>query len=264
MANERPTEASLAGEVINILNDLNPWWFSGRMRKPPPPYQRRGVPDLLKRMERPQGLIEVVRGPRQVGKTTAIEQIVHHMLTHGVKPSDILFVRFDQEVLRESSGGLLPIARWFEKQVRARPFERGKTSCLFLDEIHKLERWDEDVKHLGDTFPLRIMITGSSSVLVSRGGRESLAGRTITSDFPTFQFGEMLEAFAKKPRRLPRYRGLESVFDINDPRELFEPRTLSNRNKSSRYEDNSKSTTIAVATPDSTTERLAKINGPTI
>ena len=73
-------------EVINILNDLNPWRFSGKMRKPPPPYQRRGVPDLLKRMERRQGLIEVVRGRRQVGKTTAIEQIVHHMLsTHGKK-----------------------------------------------------------------------------------------------------------------------------------------------------------------------------------
>jgi uncharacterized protein len=222
MVNERPPEASLAGEVINILNDLNPWWFSGRMRKPPPPYQRRGVPDLLKRMERPQGLIEVVRGPRQVGKTTAIEQIIHHMLTHRVKPSDILFVRFDQEVLRESGGGLLPIARWFEKHVRARPFERGKTSYLFLDEIHKLGRWDEDIKHIGDTFPVRIMITGSSSVLDSRGGRESLAGRTITCDFPTFQFSEMLEAFVKKPRRLPDYRSLESVFDIDDPRALFE------------------------------------------
>lgn len=170
---------------------------------------------------RPQGLIEVVRGPRQVGKTTAMEQIISHMLTNKVKRSDILLVRFDQEILRESRGGLLPIARWYERHVRGRPFQEGKTSYIFLDEIHKLERWDEDVKHFGDTFPARLMITGSSSVLVSRGGRESLAGRTTTSDFPTFQFGEILEAFMPNPDRLP-YRSFENVFDEEEPHVFFE------------------------------------------
>ncbi len=104
MVNEQVTDSLLDDEVINILMDLNPWWETGRMRRPPHSYQRRGVPDLLQRMVRPQGLIEVVRGPRQVGKTTAIEQIIEHMLTHKVKPTDILFVMFDQEVLRETRG----------------------------------------------------------------------------------------------------------------------------------------------------------------
>ena len=104
MVNEQVTGSPLDDEVIKILEDLNPWWQTGKMRRTPPSYHRRGVPELLKRMERPQGLIEVVRGPRQVGKTTAIEQIIEHMLANNVKPTDILFVRFDQEVLRESRG----------------------------------------------------------------------------------------------------------------------------------------------------------------
>ena len=177
---------------------------------------------LLERMVRPQGLIEVVRGPRQVGKTTAIEQIIEYMLKNKVTPKDILFVMFDQEVLRETRGGLVPIVRWYESRVRGRPSKLGKNSYIFLDEVHKLERWDEHVKHVGDTFPVRLMITGSSSVLVSRGGRESLAGRTITSDFPTFQFGEMLEAWGRHADRLPAYYPFEHLFDVDDPREIFD------------------------------------------
>jgi predicted AAA+ superfamily ATPase len=215
-------EASLSGEVIAVLRDLNPWWETGKLRRSAPPYRRRGVPALLQRMLARKGLIEVIRGPRQVGKTTAIEQIIEEVLRRRVKRTDVLFVRFDQEVLRESQGGLLPIVRWYEKQVRRRPFEEGRTAYIFLDEVHKLERWDEDVKHLGDTFPLRLMITGSSSVLVSKGGRESLAGRTITTDFPTFQFGEVLEAWQTIASRLPHYSDFEALFDAKDPREIFE------------------------------------------
>ena len=81
-------------------------------------------------------------------------------------------------------------------------FEAGPASFIFLDEVHKLPRWDEDVKHLFDTFPVRVMLTGSSSVLVTKGGRESLAGRTIMTDFPTFQFREVLEAWMPIAQRL--------------------------------------------------------------
>src|SRR5437879_5912886 len=113
--------AALPAEVEQILFDLNPWWTLGTLRKPPPPYLRRNVPELLESMSRPQGLIEVVRGPRQVGKTTAIEQIIYHLLRGRARPLDMLFVRFDQEVLRNVPGGLLQIVRWFEARVRRRP-----------------------------------------------------------------------------------------------------------------------------------------------
>jgi len=78
MITEQPADSSLSNEVIHVLNDLNPWWDSGKTRREPPLYLRRGVPDLQERMMRPKGLIEVVRGPRQVGKTTAMEQIISH------------------------------------------------------------------------------------------------------------------------------------------------------------------------------------------
>ena len=174
-------QKAISTDAIQILADLNPWWETGRLRKPSPHYHRRGVPQLIHRMVRGGQLIEIIRGPRQVGKTTAIEQIIERLLANGVRPTDILFVRFDQEVLRESEAGLLPIVRWFEAIIRKRRLEEGAVSYIFLDEVHKLAGWNDDIKHLGDTFPVRLMLTGSSSVLVARGTRESLAGRVITT-----------------------------------------------------------------------------------
>ncbi len=213
--------SGMSPEVVQVLEDLNPWWTTGRLRKSPHTYLRRGVPELVARIVRSKGLIEIIRGPRQVGKTTAIEQIIHHLLQNKTDPRDIIFVRFDQEVLRETHGGLLAIIRWYQDIVRRRAFEKGPASFIFLDEVHKLPRWDEDVKHLFDTFPVRVMLTGSSSVLVTKGGRESLAGRIIMTDFPTFQFREVLEAWMPIAQRLGPSKKFSELFQLTEPREFF-------------------------------------------
>jgi predicted AAA+ superfamily ATPase len=213
----------LRDDALPILEDFNPWWFPRKPRRPLPGYRRRGVPELLQRLSRKKGLIEIIRGPRQVGKTTAIGQAIEHLLAQGVRPQDVLFVRFDQEVLRESSGGLIPIVRWFERKVRKRPLNQGAPAYVFLDEVHKLERWDEDVKFLWDTFRIRLILTGSSSVLVARGGRESLAGRAFTTEMPTFQFREVLEAWMPSlASRLPPATNSGDLL-FQDPRQAFAP-----------------------------------------
>jgi predicted AAA+ superfamily ATPase len=190
---------ALSVEAGQVLRELNPWWTEpGAVRPDPPPYRRPLVAELRRRLLRPRGLIEVVRGPRQVGKTTAIHQIVQDLIRSGVRPREILFVRFDLELLREEPAALRSILAWFEAEIRRRPLRSGRPAYVFLDEVHKLRRWHEEVKHVGDTYPLRMLLTGSSSVLVARGGRESLAGRIFTTELPAFSFREVLECW--KPR----------------------------------------------------------------
>ena len=138
--------------------------------------------------------MQVVRGPRQVGKTTAVLQIIEDLLVSGVAPTDLLLLRFDLQVLREV-GGLLGVIAWYEQEIRGRPLHEGAPAYLFLDEVHKLPRWSDEVKHLTETAPAKLLITGSSSVLVAKGARESLAGRVITTEFPPFLFREVLEAW---------------------------------------------------------------------
>lgn len=190
---------ALSSESGQVLRELNPWWTEpGTVRPDPPRYRRPLVADLFRRLQRPRGLIEVVRGPRQVGKTTGIYQIIQDLIRSGTRPRDILFVRFDLELLREEKAALRSILGWFEKEIRGRALGTGRRAYVFLDEVHKLRRWHEEVKHIGDTYPVRMLLTGSSSVLVARGGRESLAGRVFATELPAFSFREVLECW--KPR----------------------------------------------------------------
>src|SRR3990172_10597608 len=188
-------------ELKSVLGALNPWWQPPHDVRPrPPDFRRRQTRVLLERLRQPRPLIQIVRGPRQVEKTTAILQIVSDLIGLGVPPSDVLLLRFDLQTLQEA-GGLLELVRWYETNVRRRRIDEGAPAFLFFDEVHKLPRWNDEVKHLMETAPARILITGSSSVLVAKGARESLAGRVFTTEFPTFLFREVLEAW--QPELVP-------------------------------------------------------------
>lgn len=193
-------------EAIQVLRNTNPWWEPPHPVRPAPPkYRRPGVAPVLAALSRESGKIQVMRGPRQVGKSTAILQMVEDLLRAGHPPREILYVRFDLEVLREE--GLRPILSWYSSRIRKKPLGEGRPIVLLLDEIHKLPRWNEEVKDAYDTHRPRMAITGSSSVLVARGTRESLAGRAQTTTFPPFSFREIVEMAhpshaASLPRRL--------------------------------------------------------------
>jgi hypothetical protein len=151
------------------------------------------VAELERALAKPKPLMQVLRGPRQVGKTTALYQIVDSLLSGGADPAGFFLIRFDLQPLQEV--GLLPLIRWYESEILKRSLGEGAPPLLLLDEIHKLDRWADQVKHLYDTFGARVVLTGSSSVLVARGQRESLAGRALTVDFPPFLFREVLECW---------------------------------------------------------------------
>src|SRR5215831_4972478 len=93
----------LTPEAEGVIRDLNPWWREpGIVRPEPPAYERPAIRGMAARLAAPRGaLVEIVRGPRQVGKTTGVYQVIADLMRAGVKGSDILFVRFDLELLRD-------------------------------------------------------------------------------------------------------------------------------------------------------------------
>ncbi|HUF38428.1 MAG TPA: ATP-binding protein, partial [Anaerolineales bacterium] len=131
--------------------------------------------------------IQIVAGPRQVGKTTLVRQVLETIaLPHH-------YASADQPALRG--------ATWIEQQWQAaRRLADASPAALALDEVQKIADWSEAVKRLWDEdtrtgLPLHVVLLGSAPFLIQRGLSESLAGRFEMLRLPHWTFPEMRAAF---------------------------------------------------------------------
>lgn len=188
-------EVSLPQELILDLERQNPWW-RGRPLPVTPSFRRWPYARLRSRLDQPIAPIVVIRGPRQIGKTTLQLQLVQSLL-ETVDPNRILRVQFDDLPSLASAKFSEPILRivdWYEKAVlRATLNEtahRSKPAFLFLDEVQNLKAWDVQLKSLVDSSTVRVMVTGSSALRIEMG-RDSLAGRIQSLEVGPLRLGEI-------------------------------------------------------------------------
>ncbi len=199
-----------------FLRNTNPWW-EGKPGPVLPPYRRWAFQTTLKKLHSGLAPATVLRGPRQVGKTTLQLQLIEHLLEEkGVTPGRILRVQFDDiPSLRGLSEPVLSIARWFENRILGRTFNEaareGQTAYLLLDEVQNLADWAPQLKALVDHHTVRVLVTGSSALRIE-GGRDSLAGRITTADLGTLLLREIagLRSGHHLAPRLPE-NGLEAL-----------------------------------------------------
>ena len=153
------------------------------------PSFRRSLSEKLEaRLAEPRRFMQVVMGPRQTGKTTAVKQAVKASgLPSRVASAD-----------GKSSLG----SSWIElewRQARALA-QNGAKAVLILDEVQKISQWSETVKALWDEDDwndtnLLVVITGSSGLLLKSGLSESLAGRFELIRSTHWSLSEMSQAF---------------------------------------------------------------------
>ncbi|MEY3902363.1 MAG: hypothetical protein RL189_1669 [Pseudomonadota bacterium] len=133
--------------------------------------------------------MQVLIGPRQTGKSTLARQLrdslnlpTHMASADAVGTAHSSWIQQNWETARSlakgSQGGAL----------------------LVLDEIQKIPQWSEHVKKLWDeetelTQPLRVLLLGSSPLLMNKGLTESLAGRFEIIPVTHWSFSEMQNAF---------------------------------------------------------------------
>ena len=185
MANNMPLfiDAAIPAALSADLHRLNPWWEGNPMRVQPKT-RRHLVTQMRHRLDAEIAPIVVVRGPRQVGKTTAQFQIIEDLLAEGVPPTSILRVQFDELAsLKGVTEPILFISNWFERNVTAERFnalaQNGQKAYLFFDEVQNLNGWSDQLKSLVDNASVKVVVTGSSALRIEMG-RDSLAGRINT------------------------------------------------------------------------------------
>lgn len=152
-------------------------------------YKRAVYPNLEKRLHEKRKFIQVLMGPRQVGKTTLITQLLERTkLPHHFASADSV----------PNSN-----ASWLVQQWELARFKCGKKQTDFLlviDEIQKLDNWSETVKNLWDEDtklknPIKVVLLGSSRLLLQQGLTESMAGRFETTYLGHWSYTEMKKAF---------------------------------------------------------------------
>ena len=153
-------------------------------------YKRVQIKELKQRIIEPRNKIQVVSGPRQVGKTTIVKQVLQEI---------------DIPAEYVSADNIAPTNTDWISEVWAAARASMKISkkeeyLLIIDELHKINNWSEAVKKEwdADTFNdinLKVVILGSSRLLLKHGLTESLAGRYELIRVPHWSFKEMHDAF---------------------------------------------------------------------
>ncbi len=172
-------------------------------------FQRAQYKKLTDRVNEPRKFIQVVFGPRQVGKTTLVNEIIRH--------STIPSHSISADAVPNSNSSWIEqhwnVAREKYKQSGAREF------LLVIDEIQKIENWSEIVKQLWDTdsqqsIPIKVILLGSSRLLLQQGLTESLAGRFETTYMGHWSFLEMKKAFQWSKEQYVWFGGYPGSADL--------------------------------------------------
>jgi predicted AAA+ superfamily ATPase len=150
---------------------------------------------LVARLKEPRRFLQVVAGPRQVGKTTLVRQALT-LLQDSTGGAGMA-----QHSVSADGPGLQGRA-WLSSQWEvARSLASQAGACvLVLDEIQKVSYWTEEVKRLWDEDTaalrdVRVVILGSAPLLIARGLTESMAGRFEITRLGHWRFAEMQQAF---------------------------------------------------------------------
>ncbi|MBU1147324.1 MAG: ATP-binding protein [Candidatus Omnitrophica bacterium] len=135
-----------------------------------PLFKRDITNTITQRLKEKRNFIQVISGPRQVGKTTAIRQVLEDIgMQYHYAAADF---------------PAPPPMEWIVQQwdLCRRKAKDGKSVILVLDEVQKISNWSEEVKRLWDEdtrkdINLKVVLLGSSALLIQKGLTESLAGR---------------------------------------------------------------------------------------
>ena len=152
-------------------------------------FERSLVPLLVREFEQQPPVFQVLTGPRQVGKTTIAQQVMDKLPFPSVYAS--------------ADSPLPPGPEWIETQWRRAEVEADRSGgavLLVLDEVQKVRGWSESLKSKWDAArrtsrDIRLLVLGSSALLIQAGLSESLTGRFFLHRCSHWTFQECADAF---------------------------------------------------------------------
>lgn len=198
-------------QLLTQLSGFNPWWRHGAdgvQRYNDPSYHRELYDTVQNQFADGNQIVSIV-GMRQVGKSTIMRQIIRSLLERGIQSKQILYVSFDDPVLRTQFKQellLKQVIDVFMDGIRGETIETSSEELyFFFDEIHQLPQWERLLKSYYDRpFQIRYMVSGSSSLQMQKKNTESLLGRIAEYTLYPFSFREYVEFQSAEKEELAR------------------------------------------------------------
>lgn len=175
-------------------------------------YERQHLSILKSRMAEPRRRIQIIMGPRQVGKSTLVGQFTDS--------TDVPYDFFAADGVNRFDTTWIP-ARWQEARMRM-DLHKSQEHILIIDEIQKILGWSEQVKKEWDADTrnkrnLKVILLGSSRILLEKGLNESLEGRFEPIKMGFWEWQEMRDAFGFSIEQYIYFGGFPGLaHDIND------------------------------------------------
>lgn len=153
-------------------------------------YRRAEYLTIKSRLEEPRKFIQVVMGPRQVGKSTVVKQVLQEL--------DAPYQFFSADNVPASDSAW--VSNCWAAVRSLKESKKCEDIVLVIDEIQKIANWSEVVKKEwdDDTFHdcnIKVLLLGSSRVLLEKGLSESLSGRFEEIRMTHWSYPEMRDCF---------------------------------------------------------------------
>ncbi len=180
-------------------------------------YKRVEYQLIKNRLEEQRRFIQVVMGARQIGKSTVVKQVL--------KDLDAPYQFFSADNVPATNSNWISDC-W--DAVRSLKKSNGWGSViLVIDEIQKIANWSEAVKKEwdDDTFhdcDIKVLLLGSSRVLLEKGLSESLAGRFEEIRMSHWSYPEMKECFGFSLEQYLFYGGYPGAASLIDDDDRFQ------------------------------------------
>jgi predicted AAA+ superfamily ATPase len=184
-------------DYSKLFAEQNPWHATGQVpeewaRSVRRPLARHLPPRLTTNNPR---RFQVILGPRRVGKSTTMYQVVASLLASGMDPRRLWWLRLDHPLLMNQ-----PLGALVDQVVAASAATREAPAFLFLDELTYASAWDQWLKTFYDeSRPVQVVGTSSSTAALRSRRRESGVGRWEEQHLSPYLFGEYLELIGHAP-----------------------------------------------------------------
>ncbi len=225
-----PSKRLDESRLLTLLGvTFNPHWSYGKLPEHlAEPYKRRDF--FTMRNEIKNKLITTITGPRQVGKTTIIFQLIDYLLKNRIEPRRIVYIQLDDNSLHNLTDEPLEDSLdVYSRYVIKEPLNKlSETVYLFLDEVQYLNNWSQILKTLYDRkYRIKYFLSGSSSTEIYEASNP-LQGRMNKRVISTLKFSDFASFYlqGERPKILEFSvsirKAMKSAIETGNVKELHE------------------------------------------